>query len=151
MRLNTTHLPSFDNIRVQYTNEFKYTKEAVRSRLSFVGSVLVYQTKNSGSYSSSSIKTKYEKKYLPFSSQQISGKNRVNKPAKKKAALVLSAVFWLIRRKTRVHIPGQASKLNMKKIFLLRFPLSRYLAKAVRVNKNCHEKVSHKYVVGSQR
>ena len=43
---------------------------------------------------------------------------------------------WLIRRKAWVHIPGQASKRNMKKkIFLRRFPVSRSLAKTVRVNK----------------
>ena len=38
-------------------------------------------------------------------------------------------LYWLIRRKARVRIPGQASKRNMKKkiFFLRRFPLNRFL------------------------
>ena len=43
--------------------------------------------------------------------------------------------YWLIRRKARVRIPGQASKRNMKKTFLRRLPLSRFLAKILRVDK----------------
>ena len=37
-------------------------------------------------------------------------------------------------------------KRNMKKIFLRGFPLSRSLAKALRVNKICHEKVSQNFI-----
>ena len=41
----------------------------------------------------------------------------------------------------RVRAPGQTLKQNMKKkIFLRRFPLSRFLTKTLSVNKNCHEK-----------
>ena len=38
-------------------------------------------------------------------------------------------------------MPGQASKRNMKKIFLQRYPLSRFMAKTLRVNKPAMEKV----------
>ena len=43
---------------------------------------------------------------------------------------------WFIICKARIRIPGQASKRNMKKkrkIFLRRFPLSRFLAKSLRL------------------
>ena len=43
---------------------------------------------------------------------------------------------WFIRYKARVRIPGETTKENMKKILLWRFPLSRFLVKALRVNKN---------------
>ena len=48
---------------------------------------------------------------------------------------------WLIRPKARVRIPDEASKRNMKKIFLRRFLLIRFLAKSLRVNK-------HTYIIG---
>ena len=38
---------------------------------------------------------------------------------------------WLIRLKVRLRNPCQASKGNMKKIFLQRFRLSRFWAKAL--------------------
>ena len=45
-------------------------------------------------------------------------------------------VCWLVKCKVRVRIPVQASKRNMKiKIFLRRFPLSRFLSKTLSVNK----------------
>ena len=84
----------------------------------------------------------------------------------------------LIRRKARIRSTGQASKRNIKKIFLRRFPLSgllskacgsknkiamksvhkktgitklcRFLANTLRVNKNCHEKFLKKSVVRSR-
>ena len=47
---------------------------------------------------------------------------------------------WLIGHKVRVHIPGQVSKRNTKDIFLRRFPLSRFPAKTLRVNKPAMKK-----------
>ena len=44
----------------------------------------------------------------------------------------------------RVRVPGQTSKRN---VFLRRLSLSRFLEKALRVNKNCHEKFLKKSVV----
>ena len=42
----------------------------------------------------------------------------------------------LIRRKAWLRISGQISKRNIKQKI---FPLSRFLAKTLRVNKTCHE------------
>ena len=43
---------------------------------------------------------------------------------------------------------GQARLQNkIRKVFLRRLPLSRFLAKTLRVNKNCHEKFLKKSVV----
>ena len=42
---------------------------------------------------------------------------------------------WLIIRN-----PGQVSKRNMKKIFIRRFPLTRFLAKTLKVNKSAKKK-----------
>ena len=39
---------------------------------------------------------------------------------------------------------------EIRKVFLRRFPLSRFLAKTLRVNKNCHEKFLKKSVVRSR-
>ena len=39
---------------------------------------------------------------------------------------------------------------KIQKVFLWRFPLSRFLAKTLRVNKNCHEKLLKKSVVRSR-
>ena len=46
--------------------------------------------------------------------------------------IVILVVCWLILRKARVQNPGQTSKRKNMKIFL---PLSRFLAKTLRVNK----------------
>ena len=42
---------------------------------------------------------------------------------------------WYIRHKAIVQIPGHASKRKYEKIFLRRLPLSRFVAKTLRVNK----------------
>ena len=47
----------------------------------------------------------------------------------KQLSNIYMVVYWLIRRTVRIRIPIQASKRNMKKIFLQRFPLTRFLAK----------------------
>ena len=54
---------------------------------------------------------------------------------------IVASVFWLIRLKARVRIPGQPLKRNMKKIFPPLFPLSRFLAKTLRVNKTTMKNV----------
>ena len=56
-------------------------------------------------------------------------------------------VCWLIRRRTGVRISGQASKRNMKIIF----PLIRFLAKTLTVNKPALKKFLKKSVVRSRR
>ena len=67
-------------------------------------------------------------------------------------AVVQQIVCQLIRhKKGRVRITCQASKRNMKKkIFLNRFPLSRFLSENLRVN-TCLEKVSQNSVVRRRR
>ena len=50
-------------------------------------------------------------------------------------AVVQQVVCWLIRRKARV-LESQARHQNeIRKVFLRRFPLSRFLAKTLRVNR----------------
>ena len=49
-----------------------------------------------------------------------------------------------------VRIPGQSSKMKYKKIFLRRLPLSRFLAKTLRVNKIAMKKFLKKSVVRSR-
>ena len=62
-----------------------------------------------------------------------------------------SLVCWLIRRKARDSMPGQTSNQNMKKIFFLRFPPNRFLAKALRGNKSTMKEFLQKAVVRSRR
>ena len=42
--------------------------------------------------------------------------------------------------------PQARHRNKIQKVFLRQFPLSRFLAKTLRVNKNCHEKVSQKSI-----
>ena len=46
--------------------------------------------------------------------------------------------------------PQARHQNEIRKVFLRRFPLNRFLAKTLRLNKNCHEKFLKKSVVRSR-
>ena len=54
---------------------------------------------------------------------------------------------WLIRRKAKGFGSQARHQNKMRKIFFRCFPLSRFLAKILRVNKKCHEKFLKKSFV----